>query len=395
MKLRSLVVSLFLSLPSQARLLIHKGGGSVETFETAIYKFYGPQALAVNGTAVLLSDDEACNPERSLVEDQVVITLPGRDCDLGIRYERLNKAGAKAHINFVTWSPGIYTFRRHIWNPSRTQGLDMVMVSAQYKHHDGRHMDNDSFSGGVVTIEPPHGSFWEDYFSSPTWVCFIRIVVPLCAFWVSMACSKIAYRAICQNKELNGEAGVKHSHLAAWMSACEAIATFGVGAAYVLDIYGRMSLPVQGALFANTLFIGAGLAWSLVVALTIREEVRYVRDFTPRRSIWVAYKWTLRCAFVYGLLLDFLLPFRIVFPSVLWNSFPGTRYEYFTMFAFYSILAFQGCAASWFLYQVSNSAIDLFYLHQLRVTCRTVIYGYVYRLGVAVSKAHNAFCPFA
>ena len=333
---------------AKSSLVIRKAGGNAKTFGTANYKYYGPQSLAVNGTLIFLSSYDACHPKRNIVEDLVVIARPGA-CDVGTRYERLNEAGAKGYVHLVTWSPGIYTYRRHTWSPSILQGLDMVMVSARDSFYDGDFVNEGSLSGGnVATIKPRHETYWEDMYSSPFWICLIRIAVPLAAFWVSSTCSKIACEAFIFKTDL--EAGAGHSAYVAWMTLCEAVTIFCIGVAFVLDIYGQMLMPVQYLYFFYNLFLGVGLFWSVAVALTIREEVRYLRDFTPRRPVLIAFKWPLRAILVNGLILDFVLPFRTIFPSIA----GGSAFPYIIIVQMSSVMMLQCSAAGWFLYQVGS-----------------------------------------
>jgi len=160
-----------------------------------------------------------------------------------------------------------------------------------------------------------------------------------------LTCSKIACESFIFRTDL--EAGSGHSALVAWMTLCEAATNFCIGVAFVLDVYGQMLMPVQYLYFFYSLFLGVGLFWSIAVALTIREDVRYLRDFTPRRPVLIAFKWSLRAILGNGLILDLMLPFRMIFPSIA----GGSTFPYILIVHMSSVMMLQCSAAVWFLYQ--------------------------------------------
>ena len=296
----SLLVLLLAASSARASIIV-VNGAPIQSLQTAVFKFYGPQRENVQGSAIFLRGDEYCDPDPAIVAGKIVVytgiplasfCLPTRDI-----YPKLNSAGALAlvWVHFVP-TPGCLTFYHSTWDPHVHSGSPMTFVSMS----SGAVLDMDLWRNSqnlTLQITSGHSTAYEELFTSLTWTLIMRVLVPvagLCAFYQAVKVGKEVYNT---NPEANrNQSAVRKELRVMTLVICliEGFVSFFIGFVHVVGHSGPTMLPIQVHHSVFNSLTGSGLFCNLLEAVAMREEVRHFTMGLPRRPVLSTY-WKVIC----------------------------------------------------------------------------------------------------
>jgi len=278
-------------------------GTSKWEWETSTFRYYGPQEISLEGTAVYIGDDEICDPEKwpPVAEKIVVNRRLGRTCMLSDIYEALSSAEARAFVDVTKiFPPDILHFRHSSFASCQFCKDETILVTIWDPEDEISQLTRDT-NNTVLGITTPHSNAMAKIYTSRSYMIVMRGILPAYAFWNSVLGYFEMYR------ELDTPQFISSIRLAT--CSLEAPISFLTGLVLLLGNYGPMMMPLQMHVMCVSLWGGVSIFSTGLLALYLQEEERHAQTelHVLRRSIWKTYPNFIMAAFLVFVGSDFLL----------------------------------------------------------------------------------------
>jgi hypothetical protein len=306
--------------PASAVLSLLSGTDVLQTAETCVLKYFGPQADEAEGPGVFLQGNELCDPDADAVRGKVVIgilhgvNLSG--CDFMAMYRRLDAAGAVGFVKLVLRSPpGLYTtFDHDAWDTAESQAMRMTMVEVFEGDLAFGPKEATAIADFRVSLSPVHNTQWSDIYTSLLWLVGMRIIAPLLGLvfvsWAGFVEARVCWASLVASYSAKEDRALTEMRTVSFVAcATSSACSFFLALLLVLGSWAAKMAPSFIHRIFATWLLGTTTSITLIACMVMAEKFRSAPGRNlPIRVLTAHYRWTLLGTLL-GPVGDFVLGF--------------------------------------------------------------------------------------
>ena len=345
--------------------------GSTTTYTSAVFRYFSKNEdrTMMDYPVISIEGKSLCNPTSDLVSRKIVIA----NFEVGAEIlcwpieaaKECAKLGAVAFVVTSIYSPpGLVSNIHWTMDPeSESTDIPFVGITAADVGDVELELWRDSMMDGMTaTIGPPYIRVYWDLFTSPLWIVVFQIFLPGCALLVT--CESVAeirrrtrahiYAATLQNGQIINW----KSFVTAPVAVCmvEAISSFIIATLFAFGEYGPLYLPYAYHYFFLSLLSGSSFFTTILIALILHEQSKFLRGQPSRKDVMVFYRKTIASCALICIGSDLLIGAVTAFePRAAYGNFTS----FFGVYAFGQIIvAIYFFSRAWELYRPLSAYLN-------------------------------------